>query len=160
MLSRAVVGFFVGCLCVVLLGSVAGALQAGGVEVGDLETGSVVGQAFKELPVDLDIYATEVGGLKILYPPTSVVDLKVRPGTPLLIKVTNRSSIERGFLMTAEENHAAPTVLRAQIVLKPGESKYVGVPLSDLLYATAGNTLVYRDQLHPNGAGGKLVLIK
>lgn len=159
MVFRILIGF-IGCAVVVFSGSAAWALQAGGVEVGDLETGSVVGQAFKELPVDLEIYATEVGGLKILYPPTSVLDLKVRPGTPLLIKVTNQSSRDRGFLMTAEESHSAPTVLRAQVVLKPGESKYVGVPLSDLLYATAGNTLVYRDPLHPKDPGGKLVLIK
>lgn len=150
----------VSCAVVMAMGSAAWALQAGGVEVGDLETGSVVGQPFKELPVDFEIYATEVGGLKILYPPTSVLDLKVRPGTPVLIKVTNKSTVDRGFLMTAEENQAAPTVLRAQVVLKPGESKYVGVPLSDLLYATAGNTLVYRDHLHPKDVGGKLVLIK
>jgi hypothetical protein len=151
---------FIGCLCVVVTGSAAWALQAGGVEVGDLETGSVVGQPFKELPVDLDIYATEVGKMKILYPPTSVLDLKVRPGTPVVIKVTNKSSVERGFLMTADGVAQAPTVLRAQVVLKPGESKYVGVPLSDLLYATAGNTLTYKDHLNPEDPGGKLFMIK
>jgi hypothetical protein len=50
--------------------------------------------------------------------------------------------------------------LKAQVVLKPGESKYIGVPLSDLMYATTGNTLTYRDHLNPNDAGGKLILIK
>jgi hypothetical protein len=159
MLRRSLIGFM-GCLGLVLMSSGTWALQAGGVEVGDLETGSVVGQPFKEIPVDLEVYATEVGSLKILYPPISVLDLKVRPGTPVLIKVTNKSAVDRGFLMTAEENQSAPTVLRAQIVLKPGESKYVGVPLSDLLYATAGNTLSYKDQLNPKEPGGKLVLIK
>jgi hypothetical protein len=29
------------------------ALQSGGVEMGDLESGSVVGQGFKDLPIDL-----------------------------------------------------------------------------------------------------------
>lgn len=159
MLRRFIIGF-IGCLCVVFMSSGASALQAGGVEVGDLETGSVVGQPFKELPIDLDIYATEIGALKILYPPTSILDLKVRPGTPVLIRVTNKSAVERGFLMTAAENQSAPTVLTAKIVLKPGESKYLGVPLSDLLYATSGNTLSYRDHLNPKDAGGKLVLIK
>jgi hypothetical protein len=120
----------------------------------------VVGQSFKELPVDLEIYAAEVGSLKVLYPPVSVLDLKVRPGTPVVIKVTNRSSMERGFLMTDITNGATPTVLRAQVTLKPGESKYVGVPLSDLLYATQGNTLVYGDPLNPKEPGGKLVLFK
>lgn len=159
MLHRILVGIVVG-VCVLIVGAAAWALQAGGVEVGDLETGSVVGQSFKELPVDLDLYATEIGNLKILYPPTSVVDLKIRPGTPLVIKVTNRSSVERGFLMTADTKGAAPTVLRAQVVLKPGETKYVGIPLSDLLYATSSNTLVYSDHLNPKDPGGKLVLLK
>jgi hypothetical protein len=143
-----------------LLGTAAWAHQAGGVEVGDIDTGSVVGQPFKELPVDLEIYATDVGNLKILYPPVSVLDLKVRPGQPVVIKVTNKSSSERGFLMTDTTNGATPTVLRAEVKLKRGESKYVGVPLSDLLYATQGNTLVYADPLYPKEPGGKLVLFK
>lgn len=46
---------------VFMMGVAAWALQAGGVEVGDLESGSVVGQRFKELSVDLDIHATEIG---------------------------------------------------------------------------------------------------
>src|SRR3990167_7681896 len=96
MLRRVIIGF-IGCLSVAVMSPGVWALQSGGVEVGDLETGSVVGQAFKELPVDLDIYATEVGALKILYPPTSVLDIKNRPGTPVLVRVTNQSAGERGF---------------------------------------------------------------
>ncbi|TKB60746.1 MAG: hypothetical protein E8D48_12350 [Nitrospira sp.] len=144
---------------VLMMGEASWALQAGGVEVGDLESGSVVGQRFKELSVDLDIHATEIGGLKVLYPPMSVLDLKSRPGTPVLVRVTNRSTNERGFLMTASANQAAPTVLNVQLVLKPGETKYIGIPTSDLLYA-AGATFVYRDHLNPKDAGGTLLLIK
>ena len=144
---------------VLMMGEASWALQAGGVEVGDLESGSVVGQRFKELSVDLDIHATEIGGLKVLYPPMSVLDLKSRPGTPVLVRVTNRSTNERGFLMTASANQAAPTVLNVQLVLKPGESKFIGIPISDLLYA-AGATFVYRDHLNPKDAGGMLLLIK
>ncbi|MEQ1795044.1 MAG: hypothetical protein ABL970_12740 [Nitrospira sp.] len=158
MLRRVVIGF-IGCVSLAVLSTGAWALQSGGVEVGDLETGSVVGQAFKELPVDLDIYATEVGALKILYPPTSVLDMKNRPGTPVLVRVTNKSAAERGFHMTAAENQSAPTVLNVKIVLKPGETKYIGIPTSDLLYA-AGSVFVYRDQLNPKDAGGKLMLLK
>lgn len=158
MLRRVIIGC-IGCLSVAVLSTGAWALQSGGVEVGDLETGSVVGQAFKELPVDLDIYATEVGALKILYPPTSVLDMKNRPGTPVLVRVTNKSAAERGFHMTAAENQSAPTVLNVKIVLKPGETKYIGIPTSDLLYAT-GSVFVYRDQLNPKDAGGKLMLLK
>jgi len=158
MLRKAVIGV-IGWVVVASMSSGAWALQSGGVEVGDLETGSVAGQAFKELPVDLDIYATEVGALKILYPPTSVLDMKNRPGTPVLVRVTNKSAVERGFHMTAAENQSAPTVLNVKIVLKAGEMKYIGIPTSDLLYA-AGSVFVYRDQLNPKDAGGKLMLIK
>jgi hypothetical protein len=62
--------------------------------------------------------------------------------------------------LTADENQAAPTVLKAQIVLKPGEAKYIWIPTSDLFYATAGNTLVYKCHLHPGHVGGKLLMLK
>jgi hypothetical protein len=70
--------------------------HAGGVEVGDLETGSVVGQPFKELPIDAELFAIEVGGLKAWYAPVTIVDLKSRPGRPVVIKLTNKSAVERG----------------------------------------------------------------
>jgi hypothetical protein len=140
--------------------SAAFALQAGGVEIGDYETGSVVGQPFKELEVDAQLFAIEIGNMKTWYPPVTVIDFKVRPGRPVLIRVTNNSTAEHGFLLTADEYQAAPTVLKAQIVLKPGEAKYIGIPTSDLFYATAGNTLVYKCHLHPAHVGGKLLMLK
>ena len=140
--------------------SAAFALQAGGVEIGDYETGSVVGQPFKELEVDAQFYAIEIGNIKTWYPPVTVIDFKVRPGRPVLIKVTNNSTAEHGFSLTADENQAAPTVLKTQIVLKPGETKYIGIPTSDLFYATAGNTLVYKCHLHAAHLGGKLLMLK
>jgi len=135
------------------------ALQAGGVEIGDLETGSVVGQPFKELDVDASFYAIEIGNLKTWYPPTTVIDFKTRPGAPVLLKVTNMSAAEHGFQLTAAVNQSAPTVLNTKLVLKPGETKYIGVPTSDLFYA-AGNVLEYRCHLHPAHVGGKLVMLK
>lgn len=135
------------------------ALQAGGVEVGDLETGSVVGQSFKELDVDASFYAIELGAIKTWYPPTTVIDFKTRPGAPVLLKVTNLSTAEHGFQLTAAVNQSAPTVLNTKLVLKPGETKYIGVPTSDLFYA-AGNVLEYRCHLHPAHVGGKLVMLK
>lgn len=134
--------------------------QAGGVEVGDLETGSVVGQPFKELPVDQELYAMEVGNTKVWYPASVIIDFKARPGRPLVFKVTNLASQEHGFLMTADESFGAPSVLRAQIVLKPGETKYIGIPVSDLFYATTGATLVYKCHLHPAHIGGKFLMIR
>ena len=54
-----------GVLCV---GSPVMALQSGSVEIGDLETGSVTGQAFKALDVDLAFTAMEIGGKNVWYP--------------------------------------------------------------------------------------------
>ncbi|MBX9660551.1 MAG: hypothetical protein K2X00_18500 [Nitrospiraceae bacterium] len=139
--------------------SAAFALQAGGVEIGDLETGSVVGQSFKDLDVDASFYAIEIGAMKTWYPPTTVIDFKTRPGAPVLLKVTNNSTAEHGFQLTAAVNQSAPTVLNTKLVLKPGETKYIGVPTSDLFYA-AGNVLEYRCHLHPAHVGGKLVMLK
>ena len=73
------------------------ALQSGGVEIGDLETGSVVGQPFKELDVDVTLNALEnVGGKKVWYPATSILNLRGRAGRPVVIKVTNNTSGEHG----------------------------------------------------------------
>jgi len=139
--------------------SAAHALQAGGVEYGDLETGSVVGQPFKELKVDASFYAIELGNMKVWYPPTTVIDFKSRPGAPVLLKVTNNATAEHGFHLTAAVNQSAPTVLDTKLVLQPGETKYIGVPTSDLFYA-AGNVLEYRCHLHPGHVGGKLLMLK
>lgn len=62
--------------------------------------------------------------------------------------------------MADPANAGAPTALKTQIVLKPGETKYLGVPTSDLFYATQGSTLTYRDHLNPKDPGGKLLMIK
>ncbi|MCC6140008.1 MAG: hypothetical protein IT389_05245 [Nitrospira sp.] len=139
--------------------SAAFALQAGGVEIGDLETGSVVGQPFKELEVDASFYSIELGNMKTWYPPTTVIDFKNRAGAPVLLKVTNNSTAEHGFQLTAAVNQSGPWTLNTTLVVKPGETKYIGVPTSDLFYA-AGNVLTYRCHLHPAHVGGKLVMLK
>ena len=159
-MGKTTLAVFFGLVMLVAGASGVYAHQAGGVEVGDWESGSVVGQPFKELDVDAEFYAVEIGTLKAWYPPTTVVDFKVRPGRPVLLKVTNNSTAEHGFLLTDAITQQAPTVLKAQIVLKPGETKYIGIPTSDLFYATTGSTLSYRCHLHPAHVGGKLVMIK
>jgi len=162
-MGKMLVAVFFG-LIVMAGASAAFAHQSGGVEVGDLATGSVAGIAFKELDVDAELFALELGGektvKKVWYPPSTIIDFKVRPGRPLLIKVTNESTAEHGFFLSAAENQSAPTVLKAQIVLKPGESKYLGIPTSDLFYATSGNVLYYKCHLHPAHVGGRLLMIK
>jgi hypothetical protein len=162
-MGKMLVSVFFGLMIVMVGASAALALQAGGVEIGDLETGSVVGLPFKALDVDVELFALELGGeggKKVWYPPTTVVDFKVRPGRPFLMKVTNASKDEHGFFFSADQNAAAPTVMKAKIVLKPGESKYIGIPTSDLFYATQGNVLYYSCHLHPGHVGGRLVMLK
>ena len=146
-------------------GSSALALQSGGVEVGDLETGSVVGQPFKKLNVDLEFNIVEIGGKKAIYPPTAILDLVNsgtggRAGSPVLIKVTNNLSGEHGFNLSADSAFAGPTSMHIKITLKPGETKYIGVPLSDLTYVTAAGTLKYSCQLHGAHLGGTLLILK
>ena len=162
-MSKMLVAVFFGLIMVMAGVSAAFAHQAGCVEVGDLQTGSVAGILFKELDVDAELFALDLGGeqgKKVWYPPTTVVDFKVRPGRPFLLKVTNSSSAEHGFFLTADQNQSAPTVLKVKIVLKPGESKYLGIPTSDLFYATSGNVLYYSCHLHPAHVGGRLMMIK
>jgi hypothetical protein len=159
-MGRILVSIVLGLFFIVAGTSLSFAHQAGGVEVGDLETGSVVGQSFKELTVDQELFAIEIGNAKVWYPPVVVIDFKARPGRPVVFKVTNNSSAEHGFMMTADESYGAPSVLKAQIVLKPGETKYIGIPTSDLFYATQGSTLVYKCHLHPAHIGGKFVMIR
>ena len=159
-MGKTMLGVFFGLVMVVAGASVAFALQAGGVEIGDLETGSVVGQSFKELDVDAQLFAIEIGNLKTWYPPVTIIDFKVRPGRPVLLKVTNSSTAEHGFQMTDAANAGSPFVMKAEVVLKPGETKYIGVPTSDMFYATQGNTLIYRCHLHPAHVGGKILMLK
>ena len=159
-MGKTLVAVFFGLVMLMAGASGVYALQPGGVEIGDLDTGSVVGQPFKELLVDAELYAVEIGSLKAWYPPVTVIDFKVRPGRPVVLKVTNSSSSDHGFQMTDPVNAASPFVMKAEVVLKPGETKYIGVPTSDMFNATQGNTLSYRCHLHPAHVGGKIIMIK
>lgn len=152
-------------LIVVAAGSsVAFALQSGGVEIGDLETGSVVGQAFKAMDVDLTFTAMLVGGKKVWYPPTSILNLVAsgtggRGGRPVLLKVTNNLDGEHGFDLNADSAFAGPTSMHVKITLKPGETKYIGIPISDLTYVTANGLLNYKCQLHAAHLGGQMLIL-
>lgn len=160
-MGKMLVSVFFGLVIVMAGVSTSFALQSGGVEIGDLETGSVVGQPFKEIPVDLTFYALEnVGGKKVWYPPTQILTLAGRPGTPVLFKVTNETSAEHGFELSADARFQAPTSMHIKLVLKPGETKYIGIPTSDLTYVTAGGVLTYQCQLHAAHLGGQLLIDK
>lgn len=157
---KGIVGIFLGLVVTLASASGAFALQAGGVEIGDLATGSVVGQKFTELDVDAQLFVVEIGSLKSWYPPVTLIDFKVRAGRPVVLKVTNTTAADHGFQMTDTTNAGSPTVMKAEVVLKPGETKYIGIPTSDMFYATQGNTLTYRCQLHPGHLDGKILMIK
>ncbi len=145
--------------------SVALALQSGGAMVGDLETGSIVGQPFTSLDVDLEYTALMIGGKKAWYPGTAILDLRNqgtggRRGQPVLIKVTNALDGDHGFNLSADSAFAGPTSLQVKIVLKAGETKYIGVPMSDLTYVTASGNLKVKCQLHAAHLGSNLVVLK
>ncbi len=159
-MRKSMLAVFIGLVFVFSGASASYALQSGGVEIGSLETGSVVGQPFATLDVDVDLYALEMGGKKVWYPPVSVLRLRGRPGSPVVIRVTNNSSSEHGFYMSADERSAGPTSMTAKTVLKPGETKYIGIPLSDLTYVTARGILKYKCHLHKAHLGGHLLIQK
>ena len=145
--------------------SVALALQSGGATVGDLATGSIVGQPFTSLDVDLEYTALMIGGKKVWYPGTAILDLRNqgtggRRGQPVLIKVTNALDGDHGFNLSADSAFAGPTSLQVKIVLKAGETKYIGVPMSDLTYVTASGNLKVKCQLHAAHLGSNLVVLK
>ena len=145
--------------------SVALALQSGGAMVGDLATGSIVGQPFTSLDVDLEYTALMIGGKKAWYPGTAILDLRNqgtggRRGQPVLIKVTNALDGDHGFNLSADSAFAGPTSLQVKIVLKAGETKYIGVPMSDLTYVTAPGNLKVKCQLHAAHLGSNLVVLK
>ena len=141
------------------------ALQSGGVEIGDLETGSVVGQFFREMNVDLEFNIMEIGGKKVIYPPTSILNLKNsgtggRAMSPVVLKVTNNLSSNHGFRLSTITSGVDPTAMDINLVLKPGETKYIGIPISDLTYVTTSGVLKYSCHLHDAHLGGTLVIFK
>ena len=118
--------------------SVALALQSGGVEIGDLET--------------------------VWYPPTGILNLVSsgtggRGGRPVLLKVTNNLDGEHGFDLNADSAFAGPTSMHVKITLKPGETKYIGIPTSDLTYVTSSNVMNYKCHLHESHLGGQLLIL-
>ena len=128
-MGKMIVALFFGLVIIAGGASSSVAHHAGGVEIGDLDTGSVVGQAFKELPVDAEIQAIEIGTMKVWYPPTTIVDFKGRTGgNPVVLKVTNTTSVEHGFFMTADAAFEAPSVLKIKLVLKPGPRPAISSP--------------------------------
>ena len=145
--------------------SVALALQAGGASVGDFATGSVIGQPFSTLDVDLEFLAVMIGGKKAWYPGTAILDLRNqgtlgRRGQPVLIKVTNTLDGDHGFSLSADSAFAGPTSLQVKTVVKAGETKYIGIPMVDLTFVTAARNMKVKCQLHAAHLASSLVVFK
>jgi hypothetical protein len=66
---------------------------------------------------------------------------------------------EHGFDLSADSAFAGPTSMHIKIVVKPGETKYIGIPISDLTYVTSNNLLIYKCQLHAAHLGGQLLVM-
>lgn len=152
-------------LALIVAGGSAFAFNSGAVEVGDLETGSIVGQPFKQLPVDLEFIAMMVGGKKAWYPPTQILNLRnqgtmARAGRPVVFKVTNTLDSEHAFALSADSAFAAPSSMQVNVKLKPGETKYIGISVSHFTYVTASGTLHYKCSLHAGHLGGQLLVLK
>lgn len=163
-MHRVLLSVLLSAVIIAVGSSVSFALQSGGVEIGDLETGSVVGQPFTKLDVDIELNAIEIAGKKVWYPPTSILSLVSsgtggRGGRPVLLKVTNNMDKEHGFDLSADSAFAAPTSMHIKLVLQPGETKYIGIPISDLTYVTSNNLLNYKCQLHAAHLGGQLLVM-
>lgn len=163
-MHRVLLSVLLSAVIIAVGSSVSFALQSGGVEIGDLETGSVVGQPFKKLDVDIELNAIEIAGKKVWYPPTSILNLVSsgtggRGGRPVLLKVTNNMDKEHGFELSADSAFAGPTSMHIKIVVGPGETKYIGIPISDLTYVTSNNLLNYKCQLHAAHLGGQLLVM-
>lgn len=163
-MHRVLLSVLLSAVLVAVGSSVALALQSGGVEIGDLETGSVVGQPFTKLDVDIELNAMEIGGKKVWYPPVSILSLISgatggRAGRPVLLKVTNTMKEEHGFSLSAASSQTGPTTMEINLVLAAGETKYIGIPISDLTYVTANSLLDYKCQLHAAHIGGQLLIL-
>ncbi len=164
-MHKVLLSVLLGLILIATGSSVAFALQSGGAMVGDLATGSVVGQPFTSLDVDLEFTALNIGGKKAWYPGTAILDLRNqgtlgRRGQPILIKVTNALDGDHGFSLSADSAFAGPTSLQVKIVVKPGETKYIGIPMSDLTFVTAARNMTVKCQLHAAHLTSHLVIFK
>ena len=145
--------------------TVAFALQSGGYTVGDLATGSVVGQPFSSLDVDLEFTALDIGGKKVWYPGTAILDLRnqgtmARRGQPILFKVTNATKAEHGFAFSADSPFAGPTSMQIKITVPAGGTKYIGIAMSDLTFVTAAGNLKAKCQLHAGHLPSSVMILK
>ncbi len=150
----------------IFAGGSAFAFNSGAIEVGDLKTGSIVGQPFSKLIIDLEFTALKVGGKTAWYPPTQILNLRnqgtgARPMQPVVFKVTNALDKEHTFVLSADSAYAAPSSMQVNVPIKPGETKYIGISMSHFTYVTAAGFLKYECGLHGDKhMGGQMLILK
>ncbi len=76
------------------------------------------------------------------------------------LEVTNKTSSDQGFNLSADSRFAGPSSMNVKVVLAAGETKYIGIPTSDLTYVTAGSVIRYASHTDGNMVGGQLVIFK
>ena len=77
-----------------------------------------------------------------------------------MFKVTNALDGDHAFTLSADSAFAAPSSMQVNVVLKPGETKYIGISMSHFTYVTASGSLKYRCSLHPSHLTGQLLIPK
>ena len=140
---------------IVLIGPITSLAGSQKIVVGPLETGSVVGIPFKKLPVDSELVVVDVGGKKAWYPQTIVLDPR-RGQRPLLLKISNGTSVLYKFALSEDPTFTSPTALKVDIELEPSETKYIGIPASSLSYVSGGSALTIKSN---DGIDGRIVFM-
>ncbi len=141
------------------------AFNSGAVEVGDLETGSIVGQPFSSLPVDLEFHAMQIGEETVWFPPAAMLNLKNqgtggRAGRPVVFKVINKLGGSHNFSISADSAFAGPSSMNVDVDIPAGETKYIGITLSHFTYVTADALLEYECKVHTSHLKGQLHVFK
>ena len=164
-MHKVLLSVFLSLFLILTGSSLALAFNSGAVSVGDLETGSIVGQPFKSLPVDIEFHILEIGGMKAIYPPNAILNLRnqgigARAMGPVVFKVTNHLGSQHNFTLSADSAFAAPTSMQVNANIPAGTTKYIGIAVSDFTYVTAGGLLKYKCSLHAGHLGGVLQVLK
>ncbi len=167
-MHKVLLAVFVGFVLIFAGGSAFG-LNSGSVEVGDVKdgkvTGSIVGQQFSKLPVDLEFTALKVGGKTVWYPPTQILNIRnqgtgARPQHPIVFKVTNSLDTPHSFVLSADSAYAAPTSMQVNVTIPPGATKMIGIAVSHFTYVTASGMLKYKCGLHSAHGSGQMLILK
>lgn len=129
------------------------ALQSGGVEIVAFPTG------LEEFQVDVTLTARCLGGLKVWAPSLATVNLNNHLGKPVIIKITNSLPIAQGIRFSMDLAFAGPTPLHVPLkwIVNPGDTKYLGIPISDLTFVTADNKITFDSHTDSKMLGGQIV---